>query len=71
MPLAARGANDEVVGDQRDAADVEQDNLTGQLVRDQVNDAPRQAERFGRLYCRFRDGPGRFPCQFVCSRWRL
>ena len=63
LPLAARRADDEVVSDERYAANVEQDDVTGQLVRDQVNDSPCQAERLGRLYCRVCDGPGRFPCQ--------
>lgn len=63
LPVTARGADHEVVGNQRDAADIEQDNVAGELVRDQVDDTSRETKRFGRFDSCVGDGSGCFPCQ--------
>jgi hypothetical protein len=54
LTLAAGGADDEVIGDQRNAADIEQDNVAGLLVRSQVDDASREVKRFGAILRRGR-----------------
>src|SRR5947209_2963655 len=47
LAFAAGGAEHEVVGNQRDTANVEEHNVAGQLVRREVDDSPRQGQRFG------------------------
>jgi hypothetical protein len=54
LALASRGADDEVVGDERDGANVEEDNVAGLLVRSEIDNPPREVERVGAVPCRAR-----------------
>jgi hypothetical protein len=49
LSFAAYGADHEVVGDQRDATNIEQDNVAGLLIGGEIGDAPSQAQRFGAI----------------------
>jgi hypothetical protein len=52
LSLAARGADDEVVSNQRDAANIEKDDVAGLLLRRKIDNPPRQTERFGTVLSR-------------------
>jgi hypothetical protein len=48
LTFAVGGADDKIVSDERDRADVQQDNVFALLVRDDVND---DMSQFGRFQC--------------------
>jgi hypothetical protein len=71
LALAAGGADDEVVGDERDATDVQQEDVAGLFVRGQVDNAAGQTKRLGAVRAgavarlRSRDVARRFAWQWL------
>ena len=47
LAFVGRGRDHEVVGDQRDAADIEQDDVAGLFFAGQIDDLPGHVERVG------------------------
>src|SRR5439155_17611234 len=54
LALAAGRGNDEVVGDQRYAANIEQHDIAGLFVRSEVDDSPCEVECRGAVRGRWR-----------------
>jgi hypothetical protein len=49
LAFAPGGANHEVIGDQRDATNIEEQDVAGLFVGREVDDAAREAKRFGAI----------------------